>query len=83
MFQSREPRAGMSVGNKTDAGATQAAATAQPATLAALPPAGNRPRRRNSGSTTGMEAMARRAQGIRASFYPESTAADSDSDWDE
>lgn len=82
MFHSHESHAGMSIGNTTEAGVTQAA-TAQSATLAALPPAGNRPRRRNSGSTTGMEAMARRAQGIRASFYPESTAADSDSDWDE
>ena len=73
--------AGMSV--TAGSGTSQAASAAQPATLAALPPTGNHPRRRNSGSTTGMEAMARRAQGIRASFYPESTAADSDSDWDE
>ena len=73
----------MSGANNTGTGVRQDAATAQPATLAALPPAGSRSRRRNSGSTTGMEAMARRAQGIRASFYPESTAADSDSDWDE
>lgn len=73
--------AGVSTANNAGGSATQAAG--QPATLAALPPAGSRPRRRNSGSTTGMEAMARRAQGIRASFYPESTAADSDSDWDE
>ncbi|KAL3156740.1 hypothetical protein ABBQ38_001015 [Trebouxia sp. C0009 RCD-2024] len=82
MSHSFEPK-GMAVANDAGTGARQDTATAQPATLAALPPAGSRPRRRNSGSTTGMEAMARRAQGIRASFYPESTAADSDSDWDE
>lgn len=49
-----------------------------------LPPAGGRrSRRRNSGSTTGMEAIMKRTQAIRNSVYPESTQADSDSDWED
>lgn len=72
---------------RADEGGQDAATTplaAMTAGSSGLPPAGgNRTRRRNSGSTTGMEAIMKRTQAIRNSVYPESTAADSDSDWEE
>ncbi len=75
--------AGISGVRNAQGSAEQGGPAAQPATLAALPPAGSRSRnRRSSGSTVGMDtAVARRMQANRASMYPESTY--SDSEWGE
>ena len=51
----------------------------QVASLAALPPAGARPGRRNSSSTLGIgDAVARKMQANRSSMYPDSVYSDSE-----
>lgn len=74
----------MTQGNNGGQGTAETPLAALTAGSSGLPPAGgSRSRRRNSGSTTGMEAIMKRTQAIRQSVHPESTHADSDSDWDE
>ena len=76
--------AGMARANEEGQSIAETPLAALTAGSSGLPPAGgNRSRRRNSGSTTGMEAIMKRTQAIRQSVYPESTLADSDSDWEE